>query len=81
MCGEPAGGNLFDYHESWGDLDCCKEQKEKQMPEDFAIPSLAISSRRVQQSLRKQHKEVGSFRFPNKSKFNTFSEHTKVSTY
>eukprot|EP00903_Cladosiphon_okamuranus_P007032 g6837.t2 len=28
-------------------------------------------------SLRRQHKEVGSFRFPNKSKFNTFSEHTK----
>lgn len=28
-------------------------------------------------SLRKQHKEVGSFRFPNKSRFNTFSEHTK----
>ncbi|CAM9101847.1 unnamed protein product [Ascophyllum nodosum] len=29
------------------------------------------------QSLRRQHKEVGSFRFPNKSKFNTFAEHTK----
>ncbi|CAM9323201.1 unnamed protein product [Ectocarpus sp. 6 AP-2014] len=28
-------------------------------------------------SLRKQHKEVGSFRFPHKSKFNTFAEHTK----
>lgn len=34
----------------------------------------------AQQSLRRQHKEVGSFRFPNKSKFNTFSEHTKVRT-
>ena len=39
---------------------------------------VGVLSRLAVQSLRKQHKEVGSFRFPNKSKFNTFSEHTKV---
>lgn len=41
-------------------------------------PRACIVCSSAPKSLRKQYKEVGLFRFPNKSKFNTFSEYTKV---
>lgn len=47
-------------------------------PLSLYYDDVSLSATVTKQSLRKQHKEVGSFRFPNKSKFNTFAEHTKV---